>query len=90
MNQLRVMCKVVCAMDFGPTGFTTAYESCDETSVEICGRIPVEKNGEFTCLMCARCGPSCLACLALFVLCFQKSGACPVSTEASLLCDDDD
>lgn len=66
------MCKVVCALDFGPTGFMTSSESCDETSVEICGRIPGEKNGEFTCLMCARCGPSCLAVCLAFHYVFRR------------------
>lgn len=36
------MCKVVCAMGFGPIGFMT---SCDETSVQICGQSTAESTG---------------------------------------------
>lgn len=39
------MCKVVCAMGFGPIGFMTPFVSCDETSVQICGRATAENTG---------------------------------------------
>lgn len=35
------MCKVVCAISFGPVGFMT---SCDETSVQICGQATAENR----------------------------------------------
>lgn len=39
------MCKVVCAMGFGPIRFMAPFVSCDETSVHICGQIAVESTG---------------------------------------------
>lgn len=39
------MCKVVCAMGFGPIGFMTSFVSCDETSVPICGQTTAESTG---------------------------------------------
>ena len=39
------MCKVVCAMGFGPIGFMASFVSCDETSVHICERATVESTG---------------------------------------------
>lgn len=42
---MRGMCKVVCAMGFGPIGFMASFVSCDETSVRICGQTTVESTG---------------------------------------------
>lgn len=42
---MRGMCKVVCAMGFGPIGFMVSFVSCDETSVRICGQTTVESTG---------------------------------------------
>lgn len=73
------MCKVVCAMGFGPIGFMTSFVSCDETSVPICGQTTAESM--YACLVCARCGQSCLHLGS--VLCSPQSGSCTVSTPAS-------